>query len=131
MSNIPIRRIVLIAYLVLVLFATLAPLSGDWYAAVSTFDKLAHVGLFFGVAFLAIVNLTYSRSAVLRAIFLTSMLAALIELVQSALPFRSGDWWDFGAGVLGAIAGALTALPLIVWERRQPVHIEDPGTKTS
>jgi len=118
--HVPIRRIVLIAYLGLVLFATLAPLSGNWYKAVSTLDKLAHVGLFLGVGFLAVFNLTYSRSAVFKAIVFTSMLAALIELVQSALPFRSGDWWDLWAGVLGAIAGALIALPLIGREAHQP-----------
>ena len=108
--NKPIRRTILIAYLALVLLATLAPLSGDMYAAVSTFDKLAHVGLFAGVASLAVLNMTYRWQAALRAVILTSVLAALIELVQGMLPFRSADWWDLWAGVLGACIGATFAM---------------------
>jgi len=108
--SIPIRRIVLIAYIGLVLFATLAPLSGDWYETVSTLDKFAHVGLFAGVSFLAVLNVTYRWEAALWAVILTSVLAGLIELAQGALPFRSADWWDLWAGVLGACIGAILAI---------------------
>jgi VanZ family protein len=42
-------------------------------------------------------------------------LAALIEVLQSMLPYRSGDPLDFVAGVAGALVGAvlgsLTAPP--------------------
>ena len=108
--NKPLRRTVLIAYLTLVLLATLAPLSGDMYAAFVTLDKLAHVGLFAGVASLAVLNTTYRWEAALWAVILTSVLAALIELVQGALPFRSAEWWDLWAGILGACIGATLAM---------------------
>ena len=110
MLSVPVRRIVLIAYIGMVLFATLAPLSGDWYEPVSALDKFAHVGLFAGVSFLAVLNVTYRWEAALWAVILTSVLAALIELVQGTLPFRSADWWDLWAGVLGACIGAAIAV---------------------
>ena len=52
-----IRRIVFLAYIALVLGATLAPISGDTFDAVSGFDKLIHVGLFGGVSLLLWWNL--------------------------------------------------------------------------
>jgi len=106
-----VRRTIFFIYLLLVLAATLAPLSGDMYVAVSGFDKLVHLGLFAGLAFL----LYWSRKGEgepipTSAVVFSAALAGLIEIVQSPLRYRSGDWEDFVAGSVGAILGGTLAL---------------------
>jgi VanZ family protein len=101
-----IRRLVFLAYTAIVLGATLAPLSGNAYEAVSGLDKVVHVGLFGGVALLMCWNLAELtlRSAT-RVFVITVAFAALIELVQGTLWYRSGDSWDLLAGAFGAVIG--------------------------
>lgn len=101
------RRTIFLAYLGLVLAATLAPLSGDMYSAVSGLDKLAHVVLFIGVAFVTYWSQkSAGEPSPLFAAGFAAGLAGLIEVIQATLPYRSGDLWDFWAGVLGAAIGA-------------------------
>ena len=100
------RRLVFLAYVLGVLGATLAPLSGEAYAAVSGLDKLVHVGLFGGVAVLLCWNLNSVSITTARfVLLLTTAFAAIIELVQGRLWYRSGDYWDLLAGALGAALG--------------------------
>ena len=64
-------------------------------------DKVVHVGLF-------AVQAVYLRRASVppvRAATWTSLYGAATELYQAALPFRSGDVYDFAADVLGALLG--------------------------
>jgi len=105
------RRLVFLTYVTVVLGATLAPLSGGAYAAVSGLDKVVHVALFGGVAVLLCWNLALLnlRSAT-RVLAITVAFAALIELVQSMLWYRSGDLWDLLAGSLGGLIGVGFAL---------------------
>jgi glycopeptide antibiotics resistance protein len=106
-----IRRIVLAVYLAVVLTATLAPLSGGMYVAVAGLDKLVHLCLFAGVAFLVYwAQKSAGEPLPGTAVILASGLAGLIELIQSLLQYRSGDVWDFLAGALGAIFGAAAAV---------------------
>ncbi len=105
-----VRTAVFTVYVMLVLAATLAPLSGDMYSAVSGLDKLVHVGLFAGVAFL----LYWSQKSTgepspVSAVGPTTILAGLVEIFQAMLGYRSGDFWDFIAGALGAVIGAGSA----------------------
>jgi VanZ family protein len=105
-----IRRVVLAAYLALVLAATLAPLSGDMYVAVAGFDKIVHLCLFAGVSFLFYWSQKPAGEPLPgTAALFSSGLAGLIEVAQSPLQYRSGDLWDFLAGVTGAILGAAAA----------------------
>ncbi|UCD25229.1 MAG: VanZ family protein [Gemmatimonadota bacterium] len=120
MLSISTRRIILAAYLGLILYATLAPISASWYKTVSALDKLAHVGLFAGMSFLMVLSMTDGWRRALWAIALTSALAAIIELVQGALPYRSAEWWDLWAGVGGAAVGTLAAILLDVKARSHP-----------
>ena len=120
-----LRRTVFFAYIALVFASTLAPLSGDMYRAVSGLDKLAHVVLFSGVAFVTY----WSQKAAgepspLFAAGFAAAMAALIELIQSALPYRSGDIWDFFAGLLGAVLGAAVGYFAAVGKHRIQ---RDPG----
>ena len=109
-GNLLLRRVISYGYVAAVLGATLAPLSADAYAAVAGLDKLVHVVLFGGVAVLLCwtANSVSPQSA--RRVFLTTTaFAAIIELVQSLLVYRSGDVWDLVAGSIGAVLGILFA----------------------
>jgi VanZ family protein len=100
-----IRRTLLIAYIVGLLAVTLAPVPGSVYPP-SGFDKLVHVGLFGGLAFLIMWNLnSWRRITVVEALSLTVVAAILIEVLQGMLPFRNADTWDLLAGTVGALLG--------------------------
>jgi VanZ family protein len=114
-----ILRLVFFVYLATVLGATLAPLSGDAYDAVSGLDKLVHVALFGGVASLLCWNLSTLTARSATGVFaVTTAFAAAIEVVQGRLWYRSGDLWDLLAGALGALLGIVFGyLVMRVWLR--------------
>jgi len=104
-----LRKVLLGAYVVLVLVATLAPISPP-SSAPTISDKLVHVGMFGGLAILLYWNLAVTRVPhALAVVASTVAFAAAIELAQLGIPYRSGDLWDLAAGALGAVAGALVA----------------------
>lgn len=107
------RRSLLALYVMALLVITLAPLpaGGEYVEAVPGLDKAIHVVLFGGLALLLVwkAELRRGRAAVIRAIGLTVAAAALIEVMQAPLPYRSGDVWDFLAGAVGAVVGAAAA----------------------
>ena len=115
------RRLVFLAYVFTVLGATLAPLSGGAYDSVAGLDKLVHVGLFGGVAVLLCWNLnSVSLKTTRFVLLLTTAFAAIIELVQGQLWYRSGDYWDLLAGALGAALGIGFAMAVArTWTRSQ------------
>jgi VanZ family protein len=106
------RHLLLTAYIVVLLGATLAPLPGSSYGP-SGFDKLVHVGLFGGLAFLVYYYESEPtlRGAV-RSFVLASGAAMMIEVLQAVLPFRNADLKDFIAGLLGAAFGVAGAAVL-------------------
>jgi VanZ family protein len=65
-------------------------------------DKVAHAALIGGLALLVRWNLPAGRWRGAAAVLLAGVYAGLIELVQSALTFRTGDVTDLAAGLLGA-----------------------------
>ena len=105
-DNLLLRKLVFVGYVATVLGATLAPLSSDAYTVISGLDKLVHVALFGGVAVLLCWNLNaVSPQKIWLVMILTTAFAAIIELVQGQLWYRSGDYWDLLAGALGAFLG--------------------------
>ena len=114
-----LRRLVFAAYVATVLGATLAPLSSDAYDVISGLDKLVHVGLFGGVALLLCWNSnSVSMQTATFVLLLTTAFAAVIELVQGQLWYRSGDYWDLLAGALGALLGICFAWAVArIWTR--------------
>lgn len=108
------RRTAFYTYVALVLIATLTPLSGGIFDTAARFDKVVHVAMLAGVAFLMLLSqVSARRQDAVRALVLTAVLAGAIELLQGALPFRSAEPWDFAAGVVGAAVGVLAAMPLV------------------
>lgn len=85
-------------------------------------DKIVHFLMFFGLAGVASFNYIYARQGkiiilklVVFAILIPIIYGGIIELIQDEyLPERSGDWYDFLADVLGALA----SLPFSFWFRR-------------
>ncbi len=100
------RRGIFAAYLIGLLVITLAPLPSRAFEFASGSDKLVHFGLFAGFGVLLYWNMYSSkRPTLITVVGLTAVVAALIEVFQTPLPFRSGDAWDLLWGVVGALAG--------------------------
>jgi VanZ family protein len=70
-------------------------------------DKLVHFAVFLGFALLFYIDHA-SRPG--WTLLISFAFAAGIELVQWALPYREGDWWDFVAGAAGATVGTFFVL---------------------
>lgn len=101
------RATILVAYLLGLLFVTLAPLPSAAYelASVTTgSDKAVHFVLFGGFAALTYWNaiLAVPRPEV-PALGTTSVLAALVELLQAPLDYRSASLGDFIWGLVGGV----------------------------
>lgn len=85
-------------------------------------DKVLHALVFLGLELvleLALVDLRGWRrrsAAVLGSI----VIGGLLELVQSALPYRSADLLDWAADALGAAVGALLSVLASRWFLRDP-----------
>jgi len=99
-----LRRWALAAGIAATLALFLLPLSNPvpTFDGVET-DKLAHASLIGGLALLVWWNLPTGRWRGPAAVLLAGTYAGLIELVQSALAFRTGDVMDLAAGLLGAV----------------------------
>jgi VanZ family protein len=112
------RHLLLVLYVAALLGATLTPVPGSVYPP-SGFDKLVHVVLFAGLAFLISWNVrseNYAIGAVVSLV-LTVVAAAMIEAVQGVLPFRDADGGDLLAGAVGAGLGIAMAGVLRGWMR--------------
>jgi len=112
------RHLLLGLYVAALLAATLTPVPGSVYPP-SGFDKLVHVVLFAGLAFLiswSVRSESYSTGAV-QSLVLTVLAAVMIEAVQGVLPFRDADGGDLLAGTLGAVVGIAAAGMLRGWMR--------------
>lgn len=104
------RRPLFVAYSAWVLYLTLAPLPSGAGSAPWWFDKAAHFGIFVGLAALLYLNLPQKRRHhAIWVVGISSFVAGAIELAQSPLAFRSGDWWDFFWGGVGTVVGWLGA----------------------
>jgi hypothetical protein len=106
-------RIVFWCWVAATLVATLAPLPADAYEIASTAgsDKVVHFVLFGGLGALCYLN-RWPRAGWLWAAGTSVAAAALIEVVQLPLAYRSGDVWDLVAGAAGAVAAGAGATVL-------------------
>lgn len=85
-------------------------------------DKIVHFLMYFGLALVASFNYIYDKQGniiilklILFAVFIPILYGGVIEIIQNKyFPERSGDWYDFLADTLGALA----SLPLSLWFRR-------------
>ncbi|MBB4035086.1 VanZ family protein [Dysgonomonas hofstadii] len=85
-------------------------------------DKVVHFLMYFGLAGIASFNYVYDKKGhiiilklLVFAILVPILYGGLIEILQAEFfPLRSGDWYDFLADVLGALA----SIPFSLWFRR-------------
>ena len=106
------RHQIFIFYVLMMVLVLLLPVPHTDLTESNLLDKVVHWGIFLGFALL----FYFDRRPRLRWILLSSFaFAAAIELVQSVLPYREGDWGDFVAGAAGAGLGTF----LVVWSQRQ------------
>ena len=76
-------------------------------------DKWMHVALFGGLAMMLRWNLSANRHAVFVAVGVAFVVAAATELAQGLVAYRSAEFMDLVAGLLGAVLGA-TAMNRVV-----------------
>lgn len=93
----------------------------DFFLFIPT-DKIVHFLMYFGLSGVASFNYIYDKRGkiiilklILFALLVPIIYGGLIEILQSKyFPGRTGDWYDFWADALGAIA----SLPFSFWFRR-------------
>jgi VanZ family protein len=106
------RHKIFVLYVVAMLLAFLLPTPATPLAESQHVDKVVHFGIFLGFALLFYRDRHWSAWWT----FLPSAaFAGAIELVQSTLPYRQGDWLDFLAGTAGAALGTA----LVLWQQRR------------
>lgn len=113
------RRVWLGVYVVALLVLTLAPLPvlASRLAATDNLDKVVHFVLLGGLTVMLYWNLAVAgRPPLGRVVGPAIAFAALIELLQAPLPYRTMDFWDLVWGAAGSIVGyfviaRLTARP--------------------
>jgi hypothetical protein len=103
-------RILLLTYLAALIGLLFFPIGGPdfrWLGLDS--DKWMHIVLFGGLAVMLRWNLVEFRRAFLISVGVASIFAALTELVQALIVYRSAEFEDFLAGALGALLGGALA----------------------
>ncbi|WP_108822479.1 VanZ family protein [Dysgonomonas sp. Marseille-P4361] len=85
-------------------------------------DKIVHFLMYFGLSLVASFNYIYDKNGniiilklIIFAICIPILYGGVIEIIQdNYFQGRSGDWYDFLADTLGAIA----SIPFSLWFRR-------------
>lgn len=84
------------------------------------FDKMVHLGFFFILTILLFFgkiqhqhSYGFSFATIFKIIFFTFFLGFSIELIQyKFFPYRSAEWWDLGADMLGVFMGVFSYILL-------------------
>ncbi len=107
-----LKQKLLIIWFAVIIVSTLAPMPVSTISASTYSDKIAHIILFGLFSFLVFFNLA-AKYKEWRAFFLSVIssfiFSGLIEIIQIHIPGRTASWFDFFAGVLGAVVFALAA----------------------
>jgi len=83
-------------------------------------DKWFHAALFSGLAMLLRWNFATRAHPLVESIFVAAAIALAIEVIQGLINYRSAEWQDLLAGVLGAVLGA--AVMRRILHARRPDH---------
>jgi glycopeptide antibiotics resistance protein len=101
------NRLVLAIYCVALLMLLLFPFAGPGFSLLGIeSDKWMHFALFGGLAVLLRWNLSENRHAVFVAVGAAFVVAAATEVAQGLLAYRSAEFMDLVAGLLGTMFGA-------------------------
>lgn len=80
------------------------------------FDKLVHLGFFFVLTILLFHGKIKSQSSysfriltIFKIVALTFFVGGSIEIIQlEFFPYRSAEWWDLGADMMGVMMGVFS-----------------------
>lgn len=109
MSNLwTLDRVLLGIYLIALIVLMMFPLSGPntGYLGIGI-DKWMHFLLFGGLAVFVRWNLRTIRGGIWKSIGAALVVAILTEVAQGLVSYRSAELMDIGAGLLGAMLGAV------------------------
>jgi VanZ family protein len=111
------KFVLVVAYAAVVAMATLAPLPADAYDVADSLisDKVVHFLLFGGLAGLLCTFKVGGGQLPEGAVIVTVAAAALVELIQMPLPYRTGDWWDLLWGAGGALIAVIAVVRVRGW----------------
>lgn len=84
------------------------------------FDKIVHLGFFYVLTILLFYgkiqsqhNYSFRVLTIFKIIGLTFFLGGSIELIQlNFFPYRSAEWWDLGADMIGVFMGVFSYILL-------------------
>src|SRR3972149_3653168 len=101
---------------VILLFSVTAPLPGTGIIP----DKVVHVAAYALLAFLLRRGLLASPVAAPAVVAVLAAVAygALVEGIQSILPWRRAEWWDLGGNALGAVMAVVAGGRRAGWRIR-------------
>ena len=104
-----IDRLLLATYLVALMGLLMIPIKGpDFQLLGMESDKWMHIALFGGLAVMLRWNLADSRHALIVSIGAAFVVAAITEVAQGLVAYRSAEFMDLVAGTLGAALGAIS-----------------------
>ena len=100
------NQFLLSTYVVAILVLFLLPMSVPGVRIVGIGgDKWTHVALIGGLAILLRWKFVGSSHPALRSIVIATLLAAFVEVAQIFVAYRSADWRDLVAGIIGSLLG--------------------------
>ena len=103
-----LNRDLLAIYLIAVLGLLLLPISVPTYAVIGIkADKIVHIALFAGMSALMQWNLAKKKFASVLTLAFVFFIILSTEAAQSFIAYRSADWADVIAGLIGALLGVL------------------------
>ena len=134
MRGSPLARLLLAVYLLLIVYASLYPLTGwrdhggspfeffamPWPRYTLWFDVISNVLSYAMLGLLAVLALRpglRGAGAVIAALVLGAGLSLLVEAAQSYLPVRTPSSLDLLCNAAGVLAGALAGLRAAPWEQ--------------
>lgn len=73
-------------------------------------DKIAHFGAFLILGIMAALPFSRERRLFLWSFVFPAVYGVVIELIQSRIPNRNADIWDFVANTVGALIAYITVV---------------------
>ncbi len=115
-----IDRLLLALYFVALMGLLMFPFEGPNFRVIGVAsDKWMHFALFGGLAVLLRWNLSTVQHSILMSIGLAFIVAAATEVAQGLVAYRSAEFFDLLASLIGAIVGAMIAHQIYMYPTAQ------------
>jgi VanZ family protein len=107
-----------IAFALIILYLAVIPIP-EPPVDVPLSDKIAHFGAFYVLGVMAALPFLRGKRQFLWAFVFPAIYGVAIELIQSRIPSRNADIWDFVANTLGALSAYVTVVIYIKIKRNK------------